>query len=83
MSRIYTAPPERKLKNKTMSKQYADLTRYKDTRFKHIEKMTNLIGTIANYVYFEEKPDGLCIEHRPIYYFNAFFDDETLMTQLL
>ena len=76
MSRIYTAPPERKLKNKTMSKQYADLSRYKDTRFKHIEKMTNLIGTIANYVYLEEKPDGLCIEHRPIYYFDVFFSDE-------
>ena len=76
MSRIYTAPPERKLKNKTMSKTYADLSRYKDTRFKHIEKMTNLIGTLASYVYLEEKTDGLCIEHRPIYYFNAFFDDD-------
>ena len=57
MSRIYTAPPERKLKNKTMSNNYANLTRYKDTRLNHVEKMTNLIGSIATYVYFDEKPD--------------------------
>tara|TARA_B100000519_G_C14244004_1_gene438834 strand:- start:58 stop:1380 length:1323 start_codon:yes stop_codon:yes gene_type:complete len=75
MSRIYTAPPERKLKSKSLSKKYDELTRYKNTRFKHIEKMTNLIGTIATYVYVEEKADGLCIEHRPIYYFDVFFDE--------
>ena len=75
MSRIYTAPPERKLKSKSMNKQYSSLTRYKDTRFKHVEKMTNLIGTIATYVHMEEKPDGLCLEHRPIYYFDVFFDE--------
>ena len=75
MSRIYTAPPERKLNNKSKTKEYSSLTRYKDTRLKHVEKMTNLIGTIATYVYVEEKPDGLCLEHRPIYYFDVFFDE--------
>ena len=76
MSRIYTSKPQRTLKTKTMTKNYEELTRYKDSRMKHVEKMTNLLGTIATYVYFVEKPDGLCLEHRPIYYFDVFFDDD-------
>ena len=45
MSRIYTSKPQRTLKTKTMTKKYEELTRYKDSRLKHVEKMTNTART--------------------------------------
>ena len=71
MSRIYTLGADR-----NVNKQYSSLTRKKNARMKHIERMTRLVGTIANRVMFKEDANGFYFEYRPIYYYNAFFDDD-------
>lgn len=74
MSRVYNKAPKRTF-NSNVNKSYNELTRFKDVRMKHIEKMTNLIGTIAIQVFYQEDESGSFLDHRPIYYFDAFFDD--------
>ena len=74
MSRVYNKAPKRTF-NSNINKSYNELTRFKDVRMKHIEKMTNLIGTIAIQVFYQEDESGSFLDHRPIYYFDAFFDD--------
>ena len=72
-SRIYTLSPNRNLGNKSADKQYDDLLFYKDLRMKHIERMTNLIGTPAVRVMWEEDEDKKCFEYRVVYYYDAYF----------
>ena len=50
LSRIYTVGAKR-----NANKQYDLLTIKKDARFKHIERMTRLVGTIATQVIYKEK----------------------------
>ena len=57
MSRIYTLGASRTLPEK--DQEYQSLTRHKDFRLKHIEKMTKLIGTIAVQVSWKENGNGL------------------------
>ena len=71
MSRIYTLGADR-----NVNKEYVALTRKKNARMKHVERMTKLIGTIANRVMLKEDDNGFYFEYRPIYYYNAFFDDD-------
>ena len=49
MSRIYTVGTSRNVNN-----QYDLLTIKKDARFKHIERMTRLMGTVATQVIYKE-----------------------------
>ena len=72
-SRIYTLSPNRDLGNKSANKQYEELLFYKNLRMKHIERMTNLIGTPAVRVMWEEDEDKKCFEYRVVYYYDAFF----------
>tara|TARA_R100001594_G_scaffold135274_1_gene176905 strand:- start:5209 stop:6528 length:1320 start_codon:yes stop_codon:yes gene_type:complete len=72
-SRIYTLSPNRNLGNKSANKQYDQLLFYKNLRMKHIERMTNLIGTPAVRVTWEENEDKKCFEYRVVYYYDAFF----------
>ena len=75
-SRIYTLAPDRKVGGKGITKKYNDLIHNKNLKMKHIERMTNLLGTIALYVYWDECEDGSHLNYRPIYYFDAFFDED-------
>ena len=56
-SRIYTLSPKRDLGNKSANKLYDSLLFYKNLRMKHIERMTNLLGTPAVRVLWEEDED--------------------------
>ena len=67
VSGIYTLGAKRNVENE----KYLELTPTKDVRMKHSERMTRLLGTIANRVYWN---DGK-FDYRPIYYFEAYFDD--------
>ena len=67
VSGIYTLGAKRNVGNE----KYFELTPTKDVRMKHSERMTRLLGTIANRVYWN---DGK-FDYSPIYYFEAYFDD--------
>ena len=70
MSRIYTVGASR-----NMGDQYGYLTRKKDARLKHVERMTRLCGTIATQVIYRDDLTKPCFDYRPIYYFTAHFGD--------
>ena len=70
MSRIYTVGASR-----NMGEQYAHLSRKKDARMKHVERMTRLCGTIATQVIYRDDLTTPCFDYRPVYYFSAHFDD--------
>jgi ribosomal protein S15P/S13E len=70
MSRIYTVGASR-----NMGDQYGYLTRKKDARLKHVERMTRLCGTIATQVIYRDDLTNPCFDYRPIYYFTAHFGD--------
>ena len=75
MSRIYTVVASR-----NMGEQYDYLTRKKDARMKHIERMTRLCGTVATQVIYRDDLTTPCFDYRPIYYFSAHFDDSNPFT---
>ena len=70
MSRIYTVGADR-----NVNKKYDELTIYKDSKMKHIERMTRLIGTIATRIMFVNN-EKQCFDYQPIYYFHPFFEDD-------
>ena len=65
MSKIYTLGAVR-----NVNKKYSNYTSKKDVTFKHIERMTRLLGTIATQVTYEG--DKFC--YYPIYFFIPHFD---------
>ncbi len=67
LSRIYTVGAVRNAGDK-----YNELTAIKNVRFKHIERMTRLIGTVANQVVFK---DGR-FDYKPVYFFHPHFGDD-------
>ncbi len=69
ISRIYSLGASRNVGN--ASERYMQLTPTKDVRMKHSERMTRLVGTIANRVHWVNDT----FDYRPIYYFEAYFDD--------
>jgi hypothetical protein len=69
ISRIYSLGAKRNLGN--LTERYEELTPTKDVRMKHSERMTRLLGTVANRVHWR---DGF-FDYRPIYYFEAYFDE--------
>ena len=69
ISRIYVLGANRMTGNS--NERYEQLIPTKDVRMKHSERMTRLLGTVANRVHWV---DGV-FDYRPIYYFEAYFDD--------
>tara|TARA_R110000824_G_scaffold156917_2_gene330243 strand:+ start:1192 stop:2484 length:1293 start_codon:yes stop_codon:yes gene_type:complete len=69
ISGIYTLGAKRNIGDTT--ERYNELIPTKDVRMKHSERMTRLLGTIANRVYWN---DGK-FDYRPIYYFESYFDE--------
>ena len=75
MSRIYTLGASRTLSEK--NDEYQSLTRFKDFKLKHIEKMTKLIGTMAVQVSWKENGSGLqFFEYTPFYKFDVILNPE-------
>jgi len=70
MSRIYTVGADRNVNEK-----YNSLTVLKDSKMKHIERMTRLLGTIAcRIIYVDgEMP---YFDYQPVYYFHPFFGSD-------
>ena len=65
MSKIYTLGAVR-----NSNKKYNDYTSKKDVTFKHIERMTRLLGTIATQVTYKNDK----FHYDPIYFFIPHFD---------
>ena len=75
MSRIYTLGASRTLSEK--NDEYQSLTRFKDFKLKHIEKMTKLVGTIAVQVSWKENANGLQnFEYTPFYKFDVILNPD-------
>jgi hypothetical protein len=72
MSRIYTVGADRNVNEK-----YDSLTVLKDSKMKHIERMTRLLGTIAcRIIYVDgEMP---YFDYQPVYYFHPFFGSDLI-----
>jgi len=70
MSRIYTVGADRNINDK-----YDDLAVLKDSKMKHIERMTRLIGTIATRIMYVDS-EMPYFDYQPIYYFHPFFEDD-------
>ena len=70
ISRIYSLGAKRTLDKN--SERYNELIPTKDVRMKHSERMTRLLGSIANRVYWM----GDQFDYRPLYYFEAYFDTD-------
>lgn len=76
MSRVYISKADRKLNGK-FSETYASLTKKKDLKMKQVERMTNLLGTPALQIFWNDKGYGAPqIDHNLIYYFNPHFYDD-------
>lgn len=75
MSRIYTLGASRTLSDK--NEEYGSLTRFKDFKLKHIEKMTKLVGTIAVQVSWKKNASGLHhFEYTPFYKFDVILNPD-------
>ena len=70
MSRIYTVGTSR-----NVNSQYDKLTIKKDARFKHVERMTRLMGTVATQVIYKEFNGMPYFDYRPVYYFDVHLSD--------
>ena len=70
ISRIYSLGAKRTVGGSTA--RYEQLIPTKDVRMKHSERMTRLLGTVANRIHWK----GEFFDYRPIYYFEAYFDDD-------
>ena len=76
MSRIYTLGASRTLSGK--QDEYNSLTRFKDFKLKHLEKMTKLIGTVALQVSWKVNRQGLqYFEYTPFYKFDVFLNPDS------
>ena len=74
MSRVYTLGANRTLQSNL--DVYDDLTRTKDVKLKHFEKMTKLLGTIAVHVGMDDNIDGTnCFKYTPKYAFDVILDE--------
>ncbi len=71
MSRIYTLGATR-----SNGKEYQDLTYLKNMKFKHIEKMTTLLGTLATQIVVREHNGHRYFDYQPIYAFDVHLGDD-------
>ena len=74
ISRIYTLGANRNLGSASVTKQYESLTELKNVRMKHSERITRLLGTVANRVLWNDMSQRF--DYRPIYYFECYFGDD-------
>ncbi len=75
MSRIYTLGASRTLSS--MQENYNYLTKLKDFKLKHIEKMTKLVGTLAVQVSWKTDSTGMpYFDYTPFYKFDVIMDPE-------
>ena len=77
ISRNYTVFAERNI-NAT----YNNLTQYKNFKWKHIERMTKLLGTVAIQVVWRNKGDNSYFDYQPVYYFDIITDPSDPFTPL-
>ena len=75
-SRIYTLSPNRNLGNKSATNEYLELTKLKDLRMKHVERMTNLLDTPAVRIIWQDEEDKSMLDHRLVYYYDAHFSPQ-------
>ena len=78
MSRIYTVGASR-----TVNDAYATLTRKKDARMKHVERMTRLVGTIATQVIYRDDLEVPCFDYRPVYYFDVHLHENPFVPEAI
>ena len=70
MSRVYTVGASR-----NVNKKYNNFSVLKDSKMKHIERMTRLIGTIATRIMYVDG-EMPYFDYQPIYYFHPFFGND-------
>jgi len=70
MSRVYTIGASRNVNEK-----YDSFSVLKDSKMKHIERMTRLIGTIATRIMYVDG-EMPYFDYQPVYYFHPFFADD-------
>jgi len=78
MSRIYTVGASR-----NVSDSYSSLTRKKDTKMKHIERMTRLIGSVATQVIYRDDLSQPCFDYRPVYYFDVHLGENPFVPEAI
>ena len=71
MARIYTLGAER-----NVNKKYDELAKLKNSKMKHIEKMTTLLGTVATQVFIREYEGKQYFDYQPIYAFDVHLHDD-------
>jgi len=76
-SRLYVMNPIRHVGGKIQTRKYEQLTPYKNLRFKHLDKMSTLLGVVACRIFWNDADeDNPILDHRPIYYFDAQFGSD-------
>tara|TARA_Y100001938_G_scaffold139916_1_gene207416 strand:- start:2628 stop:3938 length:1311 start_codon:yes stop_codon:yes gene_type:complete len=78
MSRIYTVGA-----NRNINKVYDNLTKKKDARMKHIERMTRLCGSLATQVVYRDDLKYPCFDYRPVYYYNVHMGDNPFVPEAI
>ena len=78
MSRIYTVGASR-----SVNDSYTYLTRKKDARMKHVERMTRLVGTVATQVIYRDDLPKPCFDYRPVYYFDVHLGENPFAPQAI
>ena len=78
MSRIYTVGASR-----NVSDSYASLTRKKDAKMKHIERMTRLVGSVATQVIYRDDLPQPCFDYRPVYYFDVHLGENPFVPEAI
>ena len=77
ISRIYSLGAKRNAGD--MTERYELLTPTKDVRMKHSERMTRLLGTVANRIHWREGT----FDYRPIYYFETYFGENPFVPEAI
>ena len=78
MSRIYTVGAQR-----SISDQYDILARRKDSRMKHVERMTRLCGSIATQVIYRDDMEQPCFDYKPVYYFDVHMGENPFVPEAI
>ena len=78
MSRIYTVGAQR-----SIGDRYDELARKKDSRMKHIERMTRLCGSVATQVIFRDDLKYPCFDYKPVYYFDVHMGDSPFVPEAI
>ena len=78
MSRIYTVGASR-----NVSDSYSSLTRKKDAKMKHIERMTRLVGSVATQVIYRDDLSKPCFDYSPVYYFDVHLGENPFVPQAI